>query len=105
MDELIERMYEGFKYSFWEDKYGDEVENMLPEVIKESESGGLGIYVGGSDKEYPKIEIDSAVITELNETTATVVALGTLGDQYIWRTYDMLNGVEAGWCVCLTTRR
>lgn len=96
MEELTERMYEGFKYSFWEDKYGAEVENMLPEVIKESEDG-LGLLV--SDRETPvSIDISSAVITALDETTAKVVALGTTGDKYIWRTYDMLDGVR-GWVV------
>ena len=96
MEELTERMYEGFKYSFWEDKYGAEVENMLPEVIKESEDG-LGLLV--SDRETPvSIDISSAVITALDETTAKIVALGTTGDKYIWRTYDMLDGVR-GWVV------
>lgn len=95
MDELIERMYEGFKYSFWEDKYGEEVENMLPRAVKEQEGLFLLMEDGG---EQPVIEVGSAVITELSETYATVVALGTLGDKYIWRTYDMLNGVR-GWVV------
>lgn len=96
MDELIERMYEGFKYSFWEDKYGEEVENMLPGVVKEGEEG-LELLV--SDIETPVvIDVSSAVITEFGETTAKVVALGTAGDKYIWRTYDMLNGVR-GWVV------
>ncbi len=96
MNELTVRMYEGFKYSFWEDKYGEEVENMLPEVIKESEEG---LELLASDKETPvTIDISSAVITRLDETTAEVVALGTVGDKYIWRSYDMLNGVR-GWVV------
>ena len=52
-----------------------------------------------SDKETPvTIDISSAVITRLDETTAEVVALGTVGDKYIWRSYDMLNGVR-GWVV------
>lgn len=96
MNELTERMYEGFKYSFWEDKYGEEVENMLPEVIKEGEEG---LELLASDRETPvTIDISSAVITRLDETTAEVVALGTAGDKYIWRSYDMLNGVR-GWVV------
>ncbi|MCM1055593.1 MAG: IseA DL-endopeptidase inhibitor family protein [Bacteroides sp.] len=94
--ELTERMYEGFKYSFWEDKYGDEVENMLPELVLEVDNG---IMLSVAEKEAPVvIDVSSAVLTELNETTALVTALGTQGDRYIWRTYDMLNGVR-GWVV------
>lgn len=96
IDELTERMYEGFKYSFWEDKYGEEVENMLPSVIAEEEDG---LKISVAEAEVPVlIDISSAVITELGETYATVVALGTQGDRYIWRSYDMLNGVR-GWVV------
>lgn len=96
IDELTERMYEGFKYSFWEDKYGEEVENMLPSVITESEDG-LKLSVGEAE-EPVVIDVDSAVITDLGEVNAEVVALGMRGDKYIWRTYDMLNGVR-GWVV------
>ena len=96
IDELTERMYEGFKYSFWEDKYGEEVENMLPSVIAEEEDG---LKISVAEAEVPVlIDISSAVITELGETYATVVALGTQGDRYIWRSYDMPNGVR-GWVV------
>lgn len=96
MDELTKRMYEGFKYSFWEDKYGEEVENMLPSVVAEGEAG-LRLSVGETE-EPAVIDVESAVIIELDEVDATVVALGTQGDKYIWRTYDMLNGVR-GWVV------
>ena len=96
MDDLTDRMYEGFKYSFWEDHYGDEVENMLPSLIKETENG-IELYCGADTQPY-LIDTSSAVITSLTEYNATVVALGTLGDKYIWRTYDLLNGVR-GWVV------
>ena len=96
MDDLTDRMYEGFKYSFWEDHYGDEVENMLPSLIKEVD-GGIALYCGTVTQPY-LIDVSSAVITYLTEYNATVVALGTLGDKYIWRTYDLLNGVR-GWVV------
>ena len=96
MDDLTDRMYEGFKYSFWEDHYGDEVENMLPSLIKETEDG-IELYCGNNTQPY-LIDVSSAVITYLSEYNATVVALGALGDKYIWRTYDLLNGVR-GWVV------
>lgn len=95
-DGLISRMYEGFKYSFWEAHYGDEVENMLPQLVKETEEG---IMLDVSDKTEPVvIDIQSAVITKLSETEGAVTALGTQGDRYVWRSYDMLNGVR-GWVV------
>ena len=96
-EELIERMYEGFKYSFWEDKYGEEIENMLPGIIRESENG-LQLIASPNEETPTMIDVSSAVISELNETTAKVVALGTDDNGYIWRTYDMLNGVR-GWVV------
>ena len=96
LDELTDRMYEGFKYSFWEDKYGDEVENMLPDIVLETDSG---IMMSVSEKAAPVvIDVSSAVLTSLGETDATVTALGVQGDKYVWRTYDMLNGVR-GWVV------
>lgn len=96
LNELTDRMYEGFKYSFWEDKYGDEVENMLPDIIVETDSG---IMLSVAEKEAPVvIDVSSAVLTELDETNAIVTALGVQGDKYVWRTYDMLNGVR-GWVV------
>lgn len=96
-DALIERMYEGFKYSFWEAKYDEEVENILPELIHEEDDGGILLSVAEGE-EMPVIEISSAVITYLTDYDAEVVALGVVGDKYIWRTYDMLNGVR-GWVV------
>ena len=96
LEKLTERMYEGCKYTFWEDHYGREVEDMLPEVIRETEEG-LALYCGAAQQPY-LIDTSSAVLTYLDSYEATVVALGTLGDSYIWRTYDMLNGVR-GWVV------
>lgn len=96
INSLTERMYEGFKYSFWEDKYGDEVENMLPGLILETDAG---VMLSVKETETPAvIDVSSAVLTELGETRATVTALGVQGDKYVWRTYDMLNGVR-GWVV------
>ncbi|MCM1299162.1 MAG: hypothetical protein NC203_02710 [Firmicutes bacterium] len=96
MDELIERMYEGFKYSFWEDEYDKEIETMLPDIIRETDSG-LMLKLD-STAEVKKIEVESAVLHSLTSYDARVVALGSVGDKYIWRTYKMLNGVR-GWVV------
>ena len=96
MDDLIERMYEGFKYSFWEDHYGQEIEDMLPSLTRVTDEG-VELYCGSSTQPY-LMDISTAVITYLTEYNATVVALGTLGDKYIWRSYDLLNGVR-GWVV------
>ena len=96
LDQLTDRMYDGFKYTFWEDHYGDEIEDMLPEIVKETEQG-VAFRFGEAAQPY-LIEVSSAVITYLAEYEATVVALGTLGDSYIWRSYDMYNGVR-GWVV------
>lgn len=96
MEELTERMYEGFKYSFWEDEYGKEIETMLPDIIKETDDG-LMLKLDSS-AEVKKIDVESAVLYSLTAYDARVVALGTMGDKYIWRTYKMLNGVR-GWVV------
>lgn len=96
LDSLIERMYEGCKYTFWEDQYGCEIEDMLPEVVKETEQG-VALYCGEAEQPY-LIDVTSSVLTSLSEHSATVVALGRLGDSYIWRTYNMYNGVR-GWVV------
>ena len=96
LDSLTERMYEGCKYTFWEDHYGREVEDMLPEAVRETEQG-IALYCGAAQQPY-LIDVSTAVLTYLDEYEATVVALGTLGDSYIWRSYDMLNGVR-GWVV------
>lgn len=96
MEELTDRMYEGFKYSFWEDEYGKEVETMLPDVIKETGSG-LMLKQDTVDG-VKKIEVSSAVLTSITSYDARVTALGSVGDKYVWRTYKMLNGVR-GWVV------
>lgn len=96
MDELTERMYEGFKYSFWEGEYDKEVETMLPDVVKETESGLM--LKQDTVQDVKKMEVDSAVLTSLTSYDARVTALGSVGDKYIWRTYKMLNGVR-GWVV------
>lgn len=96
LDSLTERMYGGIKYTYWEDHYGIEVEDMLPEVVRETEQG-IALYCGAAEQPY-LIDVSSAVITSLNDYGGTVVALGTLGDSYIWRTYLMHNGVR-GWVV------
>ena len=96
LDQLTDRMYDGFKYTFWEAHYGDEIEDMLPELIRETEQG-IAFRCAEAAQPY-LIDVSSAVITYLTEYEATVVALGTLGDSYIWRSYDMYNGVR-GWVV------
>lgn len=44
------------------------------------------------------INVDTCVITYLKGDYGTVLALGTLGDKYYWKTYDMINGYN-GWVV------
>lgn len=91
---LTDKMYEGIKYSFWEEHFGKEIEDILPDYIKETDSGVmLKMSTGGSSV---AIDIDTAVITALDENTAEIKALGKYGGSYVWRTYDILNGVR-GW--------
>ena len=93
---LTERMYEGIKYTFWEDHFGKEIEDMLPDYVKETE---LGVMLKmGSSGNTVKIETDSAVLTALDDNTAELKAFGKSGDSYIWRTYDILYGVR-GWVI------
>lgn len=96
LQELTERMYEGIKYTFWEDHFGKEIEDMLPDYVKETDSGIMLKTDSGASR--TEIETDSAVLTALDDTTARVKALGKLGDNYIWRTYDILNGTR-GWVI------
>lgn len=93
---LTDKMYEGIKYSFWEDHFGKEIEDILPDYIKETDSGVMLKMGAGGSKAV--IETDSAVITALNENTAELKALGKSEDGYIWRTYYLLDGVR-GWVV------
>lgn len=93
---LTERMYEGIKYTFWEDHFGKEIEDMLPDYIKETESGVMLKMGSGSGTVI--IETDTAVLTALDDNTAEIKAFGKSGDSYIWRTYDILYGVR-GWVI------
>lgn len=93
---LTERMYEGIKYTFWEDHFGKEIEDMLPDYIKETESGVMLKMGSGSGTVI--IETDTAVLTALDDNTAEIKAFGKAGDSYIWRTYDILYGVR-GWVI------
>lgn len=93
---LTERMYEGIKYTFWEDHFGKEIEDMLPDYIKETESGVM--LKMGSGSGTVMIETDTAVLTALDDNTAEIKAFGKAGDSYIWRTYDILYGVR-GWVI------
>lgn len=96
LNALTEKMYDGIKYTFWEDHFGSEIEDMLPDYIKETDSGVmLKMSASGSKVE---IETDSAVLTALDDNTAEVKAFGKSGDSYIWRTYDILYGTR-GWVV------
>ena len=96
LDSLIERMYEGCKYTFWEDQYGWEVEDKLPGLVRETEQG-IALYCGAAQQPYA-IDVSTAVLTSLTDYEAWVTVLGTLGDSYIWRSYRMHNGVR-GWVV------
>lgn len=93
---LTERMYEGIKYTFWEDHFGKEIEDMLPDYVKETDSGVM-LKMGTSGSKV-EIETDSAVLTALGDSTAELKAFGKSGDSYIWRTYDILYGTR-GWVV------
>ncbi|MCH5199946.1 MAG: hypothetical protein J1F60_03215 [Oscillospiraceae bacterium] len=96
LDSLTERMYGGIKYTFWQDQYGWDIEDRLAELVKETEQG-IALYCGAAEQPC-SIDVSTAVLTYLSGDKAKVVALGTLGDGYIWRTYDMLEGVR-GWVV------
>ena len=96
LDSLTKRMYEGSTYTFWEDQYGWEIEDKLPELVRETEQG-IALYCGVTEQPYT-IDVSSAVITSLTEYGGTVVVLGSLGDSYIWRSYDMYHG-SRGWLV------
>ena len=45
-----------------------------------------------------EIDVETCVITYLKGDYGTVLALGTLGDKYYWKTFDMVNGYN-GWVV------
>lgn len=96
LDSLTKRMYEGCTYTFWEDRYGWEIEDKLPELVRETEQG-IALCCGVTEQPYT-IDVSSAVITSLTEYGGTVVVLGSLGDSYIWRSYDMYHG-SRGWLV------
>lgn len=99
-EELTDRMYEAFKYSYWEDMYGWEIETQLFEgerPLVRVFDGTLG-FLREEMPQVASVDVSSAVITYLGDSTATVVALATLGDSYYWRTYEMLDGVR-GWVV------
>ena len=96
LSELTRRMYECNTYTFWEEQYGRAIEDTLSGLVKETEQG-IALYCGESEEPY-LIDISTAVITSLRENGGKVVALGTLGDSYIWRTYDMYHG-SRGWLV------
>ena len=96
LDSLTKRMYECNTYTFWEEQYGWEAEDKLSELVRETEQG-IALYCGETRQPY-LIDVSTAVITSLTEYGGTVVALGTLGDSYIWRSYDMYHG-SRGWLV------
>lgn len=93
---LTDKMYEGIKYTFWEEHFGKEIEDILPDYVKETDSGVM--LKTDTGKSQTQIEINSAVITSLGESTAELKALGTSEDGYIWRTYYILDGAR-GWVV------
>ena len=96
LDSLTERMYEGCKYTFWEDQYGWEVEDRLPDLVRETEQG-IALYCGAAQQPF-SMDVSTAVLTYLDDYEAWVTVLGTLNDSYIWRSYRMHNGVR-GWVV------
>ena len=96
LDSLTKQMYRCNTYTFWEEQYGREIEDMLSGLVKETEEG-IALRCGEVKQPY-LIDVSSAVITSLTENGGTVVALGTLGDSYIWRSYDMYHG-SRGWLV------
>lgn len=96
IDGLTEKMYDGIKYTFWEDHYGREIEDMLSGLVKETEDGIMLKYEDVSN--VAVIETDSVVIAKLDDPQAELVALGKRGEDYIWRRYSMVNGVR-GWVI------
>ncbi len=90
MDALVQRMYSGFAYYYFENTYNEKVRELLADITEETDDGIMMKY--GDTGEFTLIAVDSAVITAFDGENADVTALGKKGDKYIWRTYDMAEG-------------
>lgn len=101
--ELEDKVGKPFASYYWADSYG----LTLDQLLTEDESLGavrvkyiddkLGLYKIAVEDE-PAIDMDTAVLTYLKGDYATVVALGTLGEEYYWKSYELINGYR-GWVV------
>lgn len=90
LNALVQRMYSGFAYFYFENTYDMTVRELLAEVTEESDDGIMMKY--NDTGEFTLIAVDSAVITNFDGDYAYVTALGKRGDKYIWRTYEMSEG-------------
>lgn len=104
MTELGDRMYDGFKLAYWEDIYGKEAEELIPEVAKETDEG---VWLKYTDSAVSgSVDISTAVITDYGDNYADVIALGKKAeteDEYFWRSYEMVKGNTRGWRVRMYT--
>ena len=87
---LVQRMYSGFAYYYFENTYDMTVRELLAEVTEESDDGIMMKY--NDTGEFTLIAVDSAVITSIDDDYTYVTALGKRGDKYLWRTYEMSEG-------------
>ncbi len=103
MTELGDRMYDGFKLAYWEDVYGKEAEQLLPDVAKETDEG-VWLKYSDTSSDIISIDVSTTVLIDYGESDAEVIALGVKKkegseDEYIWRTYELVKGITRGWRV------
>ncbi|MBD5081785.1 MAG: hypothetical protein HDT44_08505 [Ruminococcaceae bacterium] len=89
---LVQRMYSGFAYFYFENTYDMTVRELLETVTEESDDGIMMKY--SDSGEFTLIAVDSAVITNTEDDYVYVTALGKRGDKYLWRTYEMGEGED-----------
>lgn len=103
IDGLRKKVAAPFASYYWKDMYGLTLDQLLTEddslgaVRVKFIDDKLGLYKIAVEEE-PEINMDTAVLTYLKGEYATVVALGTLGEKYYWKTYELINGYK-GWVV------
>lgn len=107
MTELGDRMYDGFKLAYWEDVYGKEAEELIPDAVKETDEG-VWLKYGDTSDSIVSIDVSTTVIMDYGDKYADVIALGTkkkegAEDEYIWRSYEMVKGNTRGWRVRMYT--
>lgn len=104
MTELGDRMYDGFKLAYWEDVYGKEAEELIPDAAKETDEG---VWVKYNDSAADdSVDVSTTVIADYGDSYANVIALGKKAeteDGYFWRSYEMVKGNTRGWRVRMYT--